>query len=273
MVKEEWIKWNLLLLPAAVLAFAWYIFHYSQTGWFLVSNSEGWNNQRGIVNAFGFFKNGFSVFRCFVDLGIVILSLLSLFYIVEQKKMHLYTLLWVIPAITFSLLFLPLSNPVNHRYFLIVYVLMLLPVIRFLSGRNILYLLLTCLVLLCGNLQIYPGKISNGWDCTLAHEFYFPLKKEFNLFMEEKKIDKERTGTVFPMNVSSYQSDMESDKRRMVNINGINMDSLPYMLYSNVGNDFSDAQIDALRKWKIIKQKSCGLVSIILFQNPDSNIK
>ncbi|MDB5226820.1 MAG: hypothetical protein JWN78_1013 [Bacteroidota bacterium] len=271
--RKEWIRWNLLLLPAIVIAFGWYIFHYSQTGWFFVSRSEGWSNQRSMVNNIGFFKNSFSIFRCFIDLGMVIISFLSLFYIVEQKKIHLYTLLWLIPAITFCILFLQLSNPVNHRYFLIVYVLMLLPVIQFLSGRRTIYLLLTCFILISGNFQIYPGKISNGWDCTLVHEFYFPLNKEFNSFMDEMKLDKERTGTVFPMNVSRYQSNMEDDKRRMVNINGSKIDTLPYVLYSNVGNDFSDDQLDALRKWKIVKQNSSGLVTMILFQNPDSNIK
>lgn len=269
-----WFKWNLLFLPAIVFAGIWYYYHYTQTGWFFATTSLGWSEQRGITDVKGFLRNFISTTRCFFDLGIVILSCLSIFYFIQKKKIEFFTLLWLIPAVIFSASFLPFRNPINHRYFLIVFVLMLLPVIQFLSERNRIYKVLTTLILLVGHFQIYPVPISNGWDCTLVYLSYVSAKDDFdNLNARDLRIDKSKVGTVFPMNTSLLQTNMSSDTIRLINVNGKDIDSLPFILYSNVGNDFSDKQINQLKNWTSIASFNRNQIDMILYKNPSLNLK
>jgi hypothetical protein len=267
---KSWLNWNLYFVPAIIIAVVWYVYHYTQTGWFLSTNASGWSNQRGFVDAIGFLKNGFSIARCFFDLGIVILTLLTLFYLVKKKKTDVFILMMLIPFVVFSVLFFPFSNPINHRYFLIVYVLMLLPVLTFLKEKKIIISVLTILILWLGNLQIYPVPISNGWDCTLQFLSYNSCMEDFYFVNNrEKFIDRTKIGSVFPMLTSLYQTHLSDDTLRLINVNNRSIDSIPFILYSNVGNDFSDEQIRQLSKWDKSVKFHHGLVEMtLLYRNP-----
>ena len=266
---KTWFKWNLMFVPAIILIAVWYMYHYTQTGWLFATKAEGWSEQRGLADAMGLLKNGFSIARCFFDLGILILTSLSVFYFIQKRKLDKYTLLWLIPAIVFSIAFLPFTNPINHRYFLIVYVMMLFPVIQFLSERKRIYIVFTTLILLLGHFQIYPVPISNGWDCTLEYTSYSYLRNEYlNSFKVNSFINISQTGTVFPMNASLFQTNMKNDTVKLMNINGKSIDSIPRILFSNIGNDFSNEQIEQLQKWDTIYRSQEGLVYLVLLANP-----
>ena len=178
------------------------------------------------------------------------------------------TLLWLVPAVLLSLSFLPFSNPINHRYYLVVLVAMIPALVLWLSHQHKLTSVVVVLLVLCGHIQLYPGTISNGWDCTLAHADYFPLRRQLEDFLAINTIDKSEIGTVFPMNNSLRQSHMDTDSVRMRNIHGETMDSLPYILYSNIGNDFSDEQVAALQHWPVSWKGEKGMVRLVLYQNP-----
>lgn len=273
---KKWFKWNLSFVPAIVIISTWYIYHYTQTGWLFATKSAGWSEQRGFVDALGLFKNGISIARCFFDLGIFALSFFSLLYLLKIKKTDKYILLCLIPALVFSISFLPFTNPINHRYYLIVYVLMIPVVVQFLSEKKLVFSILTIVVLWLGNLQIYPVPISNGWDCTLTHLSYFKNREKAMFLLEyHSKFINKSIGSVFPMNASMYQTNMIKDlddSVKIFNVNGSTIDSMDYVLFSNVGNDFSDEQIHELRKWKIVTEIQKGLVYIILYQNPKNNL-
>ncbi len=270
---KNWFKWNLYFIPAILIITCWYGYHYSQTGWLMSTNATGWSNQRGFVNGMGLFKNAASIGRCFFDLGIFILTILSLIYFIRIRKINTFTLLALIPFLMFSISFLPFSNPINHRYYLIVYVLMLPIVIQFLSEKKIMFSILTVLILWLGNLQIYPVPISNGWDCTLAHLSYFKNREKASFILEyHTKFINKSIGTVFPMNASEYQLNMIKDldnSVKILNVNGKSIDSIDYILFSNIGNDFSDEQIYQLNKWKSIADWKNGQVFIVLYKNPN----
>jgi len=269
-----WLKWNLYFIPSLLIITIWIYYHYTQTGWFLSTNTDAWSEQRGIVNAFGVFKNSVSIARCFFDVGIIILSLLSIFYFMQKRKFDHYTLFWLIPFIIFSIAFLPFKNPINHRYFLIVYVLMLFPVIQFLGNKKAVYTVITVCILILGHFLIYPVPVSNGWDCTLEQTSYTKARDDFfNSYVRDFHVDRFNIGTVFPMDASRKQTDMMDDTIRMINVNGRSMDSIPYVLFSNVGNDFSDEQIQQLKNWTSVYQTKKGLVELILFRNPNFHSK
>ena len=125
-----------------------------------------------------------------------------------------------------------------------------------------------------GHFQIYPVPISNGWDCTLVYSSYVSAKDDFdNLNARDFRIDKSKVGTVFPMNTSLFQTNMSSDTIRLINVNGKDIDSLPFILYSNVGNDFSDKQINQLKNWTSIASFYRNQIDMILYKNPSLNLK
>jgi hypothetical protein len=129
-------------------------------------------------------------------------------------------------------------------------------------------------ILLLGHLQIYPVPISNGWDCTLAYTSYHKCIDDFNRTCEKVWFDERKnTATVFPMNASLKQTDLKSDSYKMENINGKSIDEVDYVLFSNVGNDFSDEQIIQLKSWIQFYQVKHGLVEVILYQNPEISFK
>ncbi|MBK9328264.1 MAG: hypothetical protein IPM95_02890 [Sphingobacteriales bacterium] len=266
---KKWIQWNLLFIPAVLLAASWYYYHFLMTGWVFATNSQEWSAQRGIVGLGGMVKNVFSIGRAMFDYGAVILSVLGLFYLFSIRKLDILVLLWLIPLVIFSLLVLPFSNPINHRYFLVVYVLMLPSVILVLSERRIIFTIFTFFLLLLGNFQIYPSSISNGWDCTLAHVPYHTGMSRFIEYCNINKfVDKKGIGTVFPMNVSTYQYKMDDNRDRLINVNGHSLDTVAFVLYSNVGNDFSEEQLIQLKHWKSVWMHKKGLVELNLLKNP-----
>jgi hypothetical protein len=266
--KRDWLKWMCCIVPAIALAIGWYFYHHAQAGWFISTNAEGWAAHRGLVNLKELIKNGFSITRCLFDYSIIVLILLAVLYAAFSRKLNSYTFIWLVPAVTFSSSFLPFTNPINHRYYLIVYVLLLPAVLRLLSKKNIRLSVMVIVLLVSGHFMIYPGKISNGWDCTLAHQPYFKLKNSLEVYLKEHSILHNEVGTVFPMIASKYQTDLVSDKNRMVNVNGMRVDSIEYILYSNIGNDFSDEQLDKFQQWHTLKEERSGLVKMVLLQNP-----
>lgn len=262
-------NWILLLLPAIVIISFWYGYHYKETGWLLSTNAEGWAQQRGVVNIKGLLKNGISIARCFFDVGIFVLSLISLWYLILYKKINENIIVWLVPAVLFSVVFLPFSNPINHRYFLIVYVLMLLSVIPILMSKKIIFTIVTIGVLMFGHFLIYPQPISNGWDCSLVHIGYSLNKKYVLETMENSyHIDRSKVGAVFPVNTSLYQSDMLADTIRMLNVNGKSIDSLEYVLYATVCNDFSDEQLTQLKQWNPLFTYRSFMTEMIVYKNP-----
>lgn len=266
---KTWFIWNLYMFPSVVFIAAWYYYHYLHTGWFFATNAAGWSEQRGVVSGIGLFKNCISIIRCFIDVGIVVLSFICLIYFIKVKKNNHILMLLLIPFIVFSIAFLPFSNPINHRYFLIVYVLMLLPVLQFLSTKKNIYSIFIIVLLILGNFQIYSVPISNAWDCTMKYTSYLSAKDDFdNLNARGFHINKSKVGTVFPMNVSLQQSNLYNDTIRLINIHDKSIDTIPYILFSNVGNDFSDEQINQLKNWKIIAQFTRKQVYLILYGNP-----
>ena len=264
-------SWIPLFLPAVIFYFGWYYYHYSKTGYIFAADN-GWSSQRGLADAGQIFKNTISIARVLFDMGIFLLVAGNAIVIYKMKKLPVRFLVWLCPFIIFSFSFVFLTNPINHRYYLIVFVLLLLPVLKLLADKKLIYTFGLLILLIAGNFQVYPGKISNAWDSTLSHLPYYNLRNAFISYMDGAKLDRSKTGTVFPMNTSLQQTDLKDDTVRMINVNGGSIDSLPYVLYSNVGNDFSDEQIDQLKQWKVIKKEKSGCIEMILYQNPRDSI-
>ena len=108
-------------------------------------------------------------------------------------------------------------------------------------SRIIYTLLITCLI--SGNFWIYPDRISQGWDASLAHIHYFNLRHKAISYIEGTRIKVEETATFFPNNTSIDAVDLNGDDRRFLDFSGVE----PYVLYSNVYN-IKDSEYNIIHK-------------------------
>jgi len=123
--------------------------------------------------------------------------------------------------------------------------------------------------LLSGNFWIYPSRIAQGWDASLAHLPYYKLRDNMMNYMEENGIELEDVGSAFPNNMKQkYIQLNDSDKKHCE----LNLEKNQYILYSNVYNDFSDEQVDQMENNFILEKgmKKRG-VFIRLYRRPDSD--
>ena len=116
--------------------------------------------------------------------------------------------------------------------------------------------------LLTGNLWIYPKHIAQGWDATLAHAPYYPLRKKMIAFIEKEQISPAKVGTVFP-NIGPYEIyDLNGQQTGFVKKDFSTND---YFFYASVFNDVSDeALADLATNWEVVQQYvSFGIVVVL----------
>ena len=123
------------------------------------------------------------------------------------------------------------------------------------------------IILLGGNLIIYPDKIAQAWDSSLAYIPYFNLREESISYMKENNIKIHFTGSEFPNTAPFSVSDLIDSDEKFAEKNLL---TNQYFLYSNVFNDISDQEYAELHnQWTELKTfKKCG-VYFILYKNPD----
>jgi len=264
-LSENFKKSISIFFPSAVFFILWTIYHSIKTN-SVISLDNDWRVQRRLADFRQILMNLIALARIFFDFGIILLFTIQTYQITTTKKLNLLQVFWIVTYLIMAISFVFLSNPIGHRYFLIVYVFMLLASLDFLykKHKNLIWILF---LLPLGHFQIYGNKISNGWDCSLAHLSYFSLRNDFSLFMKERNIAKHQTGTVMPLQSSDTQYYLSGDTTRMININGKDINDYKYILFSNICNDFSDEQLDKMTSFSILKKEKKGMTEMILYQN------
>ena len=109
-----------------------------------------------------------------------------------------------------------------------------------------------------GNLWIYPEKISQGWDSTLAHLPYYKIRKQALEYLDKQGIDFSKVQSFFPNNSSINDFDLNNDNRQFADFNN----SSKYVFYSNVFN-VSDEDYDLVKnQYSVIKHFKNGRLYI-----------
>ncbi len=125
------------------------------------------------------------------------------------------------------------------------------------------WIIIASILLFSGNFWIYPDKIAQGWDATIAHWPYYKLRNKMISYIDTANIPYNEIGTDFP-NIG-LQKDLD--------LNGVgqgfrhkNLSSNNYIFYSNIFNNFTDQELETLyTSWQIKKSfKQCG-IKVILF--------
>jgi hypothetical protein len=273
-------NWNLKTLryyiPALVVMIFWHTYHFIQTGWFFFSTSENWSEQRTFGTASILVHNTLSIIRNLGDygkLGVYLLLFILIFVWIYQKRkasndLKVLVAITIIPLIVFSIFFLPFSNPIGHRYLLVVYALSFILfsyIISYFKNALILFLIAIA-TLISGNFWIHK-KISNGWDSTMAHIPYFKIKQEMNAFINENKIEKKIIGSRFPLHVSEKQEILYGDSIRL----GYLGDSthFDYILYSNISNEWTVEDLEKISLMDTLYHLEKNGVFVTLYQKSD----
>lgn len=270
-------------LPGLVLFAAWLLFHYYTTGWLFMHPASPWLGCYEVVSGKGFARNILILGWRMIDYGMLfvwIIPLLAIF-LPDRKQLAsdpvIRTLLMLLALIlVFSAPTMLIYKILNgHRYLIPFYFFLTL-----LSGyllfinpgfpgiRKMLFTLMLA-GLISGSFWVYPGRIANGWDATLAHLPYHHLRENMIRYIEEQHIPFDRIGTGVP-NTAAFGYIEANEDARIFPLADLQKHS--YIFYSNVFNMFTDAEIDSLEHWSLEKEFRCMQVYVRLYRNPASDI-
>lgn len=272
-------KRALPFVPAGLLSLAFLYAHYRHTGWIGYHADSPWAASFAKVNFSGFVKNCAVLVWRILDFGRVFLLSLGavafwFFYPKMRQSTYPRKLLVLAALLCATVLCLTPSVLIHkglllHRYLLpILFALNLTALYLFLHSdfkKKKVWLLAAFIGLATGNFWVYPRNVAQGWDATLAHVPYYELRREILDFIEEENIPLADIGSAFP-NISGFKyTDLaEGDG----NFQKFDLTKNPYILYSNVMNDFSDAESAELADdWTKVKKAERGGVCFILYKN------
>ena len=281
--KPNWLKlWP--YLPVGFLTLLWFWIHYQAVGWLLTPPPETYGAHRKIIGLSAMLRNLGIIGWRFLDFGRVSMWLfvLTASLLTWRRQNHFplalkkSILLFLLPTTLFSLIFIPFSNPIGMRYFLVCYLLLGLIGVAFLVKINATKIRTLigsaiCLTMLSGHFWVYPDHIAKSWDGSLAHVTYFKLKKEVDDFLLTSADYPSQYCSDFPLLSSSENTRIESnpissfsDKNQFPSLK-----SCQYVLYSNISNGFSEVEMRILQNhsyFHLVKTWKSGGVKIILYK-------
>ena len=265
-------------LPVGIIAFSYYFFHYLGTGWWLSTPNEGWSAHREAISVFGSIRKIVVLGWRLVDHGFmafwIVFGLLSLPFLRSGKAINLkMKQLFGLPLIillVFLPLFLFLNNPIAHRYLMPVYLTFSVGVCYLVFNalenkkRQSWAIGFIFLFQLSGNFWVYPKKIAQGWDGTLAHLPYYELRTKMIRYIDDNGIKTDIIGSEFPNTAKMKYLDLNNREERF-HIKDVQKDQ--YILYSNIFNDFSDNEFEILESsFEILKEMQKGQICMILYK-------
>ncbi|OAB81812.1 hypothetical protein [Cochleicola gelatinilyticus] len=274
-IARNLLKRSVLYLPALGVFLAFSTYHFYVKGWIGYHEESPWAKSFARVPFSGFLYNIGILFWRLFDFGRIIIWILlfTLFalkgraYIKDEKiKLVVYFLLSTLLILPINMLWA--KDLLAHRYLLPIYLIAgLLAALLLFSPhtkkafRNI-FLVGWVVILISGNLWIYPEKISQGWDSTLAHLPYYSLRKQSLSYLAQNEIDLAEVASFFPNTSRMEMIDLNEDLRFLNGFDGHEK----YVVYSNVFN-ISDVHHALLQTdyQPLQRFENCG-VYFVIFQ-------
>lgn len=260
-----------LILPylfSAAFFILWAVLHYQQTGYLLIREGSPWAAHHKLASISQMLNNVKFVVWLVLDFGRVILFgfiFFMLFFVIwKRKTIQLKTkilLYWcVCPLALLGFILCLRTNPLMHRYFMVCFLLTSILAVHLFSNhltkkKNFFIFAIVVVSLISGHFWIYPDRITQGWDASLAHIPYFKLRKEMMDFLDDTNINYNLVATGFPIYNSSYYTNFSNNKNQFA-LHQRKFNQSTYLLYSNVCNDFSVEEIALLKSEKFVLQKS-----------------
>lgn len=260
---------SLIYLPALVIMLSFSVYHYQQKEWIGYHEDSPWAGSFERVGFSGLLHNmGILVWRI-IDFGRIGIWAILLFMLYKfrghtfvRKESRVLAVFFLI-----LLVFLPLNmvwakNLLGHRYLLPVFLAFALLCASLLFSSDMSKKLrralvtLWIMVLLGGNLWVYPVKISQGWDATLGHLPYYKIRQQAIEYIDQQNIEFSSVQSFFP-NVSTMdETDLNGDYRKFSSFTN----DQEYVLYSNVFN-VSDEEYHIIHNdYTVIRQFKKGFL-------------
>ncbi len=291
---ESWLKHFIPVirpyLPGGAMALIYLSYHYLSVGWIGYHADSEWAPSFAMADAKQILKNTMVLVWRFLDFGRVFVLIAAVFFGIElwrnkgfkkgnvdpEFKRILTLFLLLLLGLGFAfLLYVGLQQ---HRYLLPLFLLSTLlfflllkelPSDQWNPRRRNVIVAFVAIGLLTGNLWIYPDRISQGWDSTLAHWPYFDLRAQMQDYVEAEGILLREIGTAFPeigaLKFKDLTEQWEGYKEKDLRTDR-------YILYSNIMNDFSDAELWRLQEeWIPIHEVRSRGIKMILYQSPNLN--
>jgi hypothetical protein len=267
-------------LPGGLLALAYLAYHYWAKGWVGVHDDSPW---AASFSSGSLLRNAAVLAWRWLDYGRIFLWLvIGGLVLAHWRPRRLLRLQWaparlrpwlVLTILTGLILGLPSllgSGLAQHRYFLPFFLSLGLLTSQLISGivqaraRAMLWGLLV-LALLSGHRWIYPDRIAQGWDSTLAQLPYYPIRTEALDFLQAEGIPLEEVGTAFPEVGPRHYRELNGQMTGMVERD---LGQQTYVFYSNVMNDFTDEELATLQNWTPIFRRERAGVKGVVYRRP-----
>lgn len=265
-------------LPAALLGLGFLAWHYIEKGWIGYHADSPWGEHFQKVSLREIPRNIAVLIWRLLDFGRIAIWIVAAFFafLFYKKKWHFdFKLKLLLGFFLLALLFLSPSvvlhkNLSSHRYLLPIMLLFSLLIIYVLFQKinkktlqKWIYGVLLA-ALLTGNFWVYPPKIAQGWDGSLAYLPFFQAKKEMIAYIEKEDIPFEAVGSAFPNLAQMKFYYLQNDPRQL---SPKNLQTQNRILYSNVCNSFSDSEIEKLKNyWIVEKEVKIGWVWVVLYK-------
>ncbi|WP_010134003.1 hypothetical protein [Ochrovirga pacifica] len=258
------------------LAFLGY--QYQILGWILKSPSPNWQTQREVAGMVAILKNGIAMIWVFLDYGRfsfwIIGALLCWVCYKNKRKLNakgkkMIALFLCVLVVQTLLIFS--TNPIGHRYLMFLYLVGLFIVINLMhivwsQKQAILVKTGVAFFLVSAHFWIYPSKIPQGWDSSLAYLNYFEIKRNMYNYVLDQNLPMDQIGTK-TRNPSPSIESLSTGFQPYTYCNQIK--EVKYYLFSNIENSTLDDEIDTLEKdWKLVKEFQKKGVFIRLYQAP-----
>lgn len=266
--------------PSGLFALAFLIYHYVETGWIGYHAGSPWAPSFERVDTAGDFFYNIGIFGWrLLDFGRVFVWLIIMGLLLRNWKKATESLICRKLLLLLGLTILLLSPSLLlhqklllHRYLLPVYLSATLLLYYLLFGTDLLrskwrYGLYTIalLGLLTGNLWVYPRRIAQGWDATLAHLPFYDLRGRMLAYLDEKEITYQEVGTGFPMIGPLKYRDLSGWETGFAKKD---LNEQYFILYSNISNDFTDEELRQLEQnWKLRYRLERGGVEMVLYES------
>lgn len=245
-------------------------------GWLQTHPDSPWTELWHFVGITDFFRNIAVLLHRYLDFGRITIFLFLAIILITRKRLlgdrniQILLILAVSVDLITAIISLFSMNAMGHRYYIASYLTFILLayiiIIQLPRFRIEIYLLLLTM-LVGGNFWIYPDKIDQGWDSSLAFYPYFKLRHEVIQYMDENKIPIEKTASFFPNNVKLDEVDLQGDTRAFEIFDGTNK----YVMYSNIYN-LKDNEFEILQNnYLPIKEFKHNRIRIELLQSKVSD--
>ena len=259
------LKRCLLYLPAFLIFIVYNLLHFQAKGWIGYHEDSPWALSFALVGWKDLFINcGILVWRL-IDFGRIFLWVIGFLLIVRFYRDNLkdqnFKKLGIFLILSLLVLSIPLlayKSLSGHRYLMPVYLIFSLLatylIFTKIKSQRLKYALYTISLvgLLTGNLWIYPEKISQGWDSSLAHLPYYGLLDKMHVYLDHENIEINLVGCTFP-NLAEQRYLKLNDDHHSFHPKKLGTDQ--FVLYSNIYNDFEDYEIDVLNSNFILRKE------------------